>query len=540
MNDSGLDARSESPRGVVSDGSKELWHQVRQRVVEPGGLYFWNKAICGFPDLTRRAHLPVCLFYEDDTIKHKLIEYPKSHLKTTCGTVGKTGHIFACRVVKGEDLIDRVALASSTKTNAMRFLRLISVLIQTNPMIHNFFPELLPDFGDKEVWNAEEITFPRIRKFTDPSVDTLGVGGSATSRHYTFIIEDDMLNEESADSPTAIRKAIDLHKYYTSLLVDDDSNFITNEHAWTEYDVNKHIIEEEASTAVFSVGATTGLNTDRSRHVPEHIVELTRAWDDGQCVWPERYGPKALAERRQKAGARIYNAVYENNPFDEDVVDFKESWLRYYEFTKDGDIRIMPTRGVEMEVAPIRNMYICGALDPALSVKSGAARSALTITAVDHLDRVFLLEAYARRLDPLVVLDDVIDLVKRWDCTRCAVESVLFQKVLVDVLERRCNQHGLAIGTFEEIKPPKGKNKEERIRALLGTAFSEGRVYIHSSQTDFINEYLHFPMGRTVDLLDAFAYASMLWASGTTDEDISHLRRQEQARFNAMDPVTGY
>lgn len=543
-----LDPRSSSPLEVARDGSSELFAQVRQRILLPGGLLFFAKGICGFPDLTAHTHGAVSRFYEDDSIKSKLVEFPKSHLKTTLGTVAKSVHIFAKHAVREEDLSTRLALASNTKSNSKRFLRLVKELVASSYLLQTFFPEIIPEFGNETVWNADEIIFPRSGSYTDPSIDTIGVGGASTSRHYTFIICDDMLDEEDEDSPTAVKKAIELYQYYTSLLVDDDSNILTNEHAWNGYDLNMHIIENEPHTAVFSVGASRGFNPERSRLVPEAIVELTKVWEGQGCVWPERYGPAALARRRASAGARIFNAVYENDPYDPDVVDFKEGWIRYFEWTKDGDIRILPSAGIEMEVVKRKELQVVGCYDPALSKKTTADRSAVVIVGVDPKERVFMLESYAIREDPLVVLDKVLELTHKWTVQRMGIETVLFQKVLLDMLRDRVwawnetheRKDHLFTGIFCEVKPPRGKNKEARIRSLIGTSFEGGRVYLHPSHSNFVDEYLHFPLGRTVDLLDAFTYTAELWTPGISEDDYDEFLRQEQMFLARRDAVTGY
>lgn len=552
-----LDPRSLHPEPAMKDGSGELYDQVRQRITEPGGLYFMCKGLLGFPDLERRAHYAVSLFYEDDSVRSKLVEFPKSHFKTSIGTIGKILHRFANRVIFGEDCWDRIAICSNTKTNAQRFLRLLRRIPENNALFQNFLPELLPEFSDEDVWNQNEIIFPRRGSYTDPSVDTLGIGGAATTRHYTTIIEDDMLAEEDADSETAIRKAIELHQYYTSLLVpgnDSTYHLLINEHSWTQFDLNKHVIDTEPETAVFSVGASRGLNEKRSRLIPPYILRYTEAWQDGDTVFPEKYGRAELQRRRDNAGARIYNAVYENDPFDPDVVDFKEEWLHYYTLRRDelGNryLLISPDakRGIDMEKVPLSSLYIVAAFDPALSKKTDAARSAFVVHGVDPQNRVFQLETYAYRRDPFVVLNDIFKLILKWNVQRCGVEEVLFQKVLLDLLEQHARKwntkHELNEkvfpGIFEGVKPPRGLIKDARIRALIGTSFEEGRVYINPDQTFFVDEYLHFPMGATKDLLDAFAYASQLWRPGESEEDIHAYLRMEEEFRSLRDAITGY
>ena len=54
-----LAPESMSPGIAALDGSKELYDQVRQRMIAPGGLYYFTNGICGFPDLTLPGHRPI-------------------------------------------------------------------------------------------------------------------------------------------------------------------------------------------------------------------------------------------------------------------------------------------------------------------------------------------------------------------------------------------------------------------------------------------------------------------------------------------------
>lgn len=564
LNDSGLAPESMSPVVAALDGSVELYEQVRERIIRPGGLFYFTKGICGFPDLTVRCHGPVCAFLESDERPHKMLEYPRKHLKTTIATVSRTLWIFACRVVRGEDPVDRIGLASSTKENAMRFLRLIAFIPEQNILFQNFLPELLPEFSNEDVWNRHEIIFPRKTPFTDPSVDTIGAGGKPASRHYTHLVEDDMVNEENWDSPGAIQKAVELHQLYEGLMVNPDDPRLVCENSWTDYDLNKHIVDNEPETAILSVGCTGGLNTDRSRHVPERAMKIIRTWDyDDESLWPERMNREQLMKMRQRVGARIYNAQFENQPFDPDVVDFREEWLRYFEWTSTGDIRIPIQPGhKEIEIVKLADLYRVAAFDPALSEKTSADRSAFVVHGVDPLERVFQLECIAERVTPLTMIDRVFDECLRWHVQRCAVEKVLFQRVLIDLLHQRADAFNKRMeeadrdqriysGIFEPIGPDafrrmKGslsgvaQAKKPRVRALIGTSFEQGKVYIHASQTKFIDEYLHFPIGRTVDILDAFAYAASLWAPGESEEMVQEAIDREARWLSQRCGVTGY
>jgi len=527
-----------TPEEVTKDGSKELFDLVRVRAAS--SLYFFGKAIVGHVDLNTRCHLAACLFLQDFDRPAKLYEDPRRHLKSSISTLAYPLWIFARRTVQGADPKDRIAIVSSTKTNAQRFLRAIKSIVEANPVFQSFFPELIPQFGNDDVWNSEEIIFPRRANTPDPSIDTLGTGGKATSRHYDIVIEDDLINEENYDSPGAVEKAIESHKLNKNLLESPRDIQHVVENSWAPYDLNRHIVDKEPGVSIFS-RSSFGWNPQRSRHLSPKVMKLLEQHEPGQPIWPERFDAEDLAKLLQELGPRIFSAQYLNNPSDPDVVDFKEEHLRYFEFNGKGDIRILPKRGVAMEIVPRSSLSVCGAWDPALEEKSTACRSAVVITGVDTKDRVFLLEVYAKRRDPLEMIDDVLRLARKWSPDLgFAIEDVLFQRVLIDVIRRRAPRYGFSESLFRGVKPLRGKDKDARIRTLIGSAFAEGRVYVQSVQTDFIEEYIQFPIGKTKDILDAFAYSATLWRRGETTEQVEERNERELARLALRDPITGY
>ena len=548
-----------TPGQVLKDGSKELWEKTRLRVLQPGGLFFFCRTMAGFPDLARRAHLPLCLFLEKPTRRSLLIEYPRKHLKTTIATVGDSLWRFACDAIRGKDLDQRHAYASSIKTNSQRMLRLTKQIVENSVMLQSFIPEMIPEFGNDQVWNSEEIIFPRQRSLPEPSIDTLGAGTKSTSRHYDVLKEDDLINEENWDSPSAIKKAIEQHQLYENVIESSASLRMIEENAWGAYDLNNHIILHEPSTAVFSVDAETGLNHNRSRHIDPEVMEMTKEWEDGRGVWVERFDRLELAGIREKVGARIYNAQYKNQPFDPDVVDFREEWLGWYDMgvaqvegKKIPAIRTIAKPGKPQLVVPIRDLNIVAAWDPSMGRKDESDRSAFVVVGVDAESNVFVLDVLAVRKDPLDFIAEIAETIVKWGVTRVGIESVAFQAVLGRVVQQwlelnRLTQKDpnhpafkIGIGMFEELKPAPGKTKEGRVRYLLSVPAKEGRIYLQGQFLELLEEWNHFPIGKTKDIMDALAYTAMLWERGETAEEEEVRRVEVDNDFNTRDSVTGY
>jgi predicted phage terminase large subunit-like protein len=80
-----------------------------------------------------------------------------------------------------------------------------------------------------------------------------------------------------------------------------------------------------------------------------------------------------------------------------------------------------------------------------------------------------------------------------WKPIKIGIESNGFQRMI---------GQGLQPKLLPIIDIKQSRNKEERIRSLSPN-FENGRIRISKAMDDLILEYLHFPRGETVDILDA-------------------------------------
>jgi hypothetical protein len=79
---------------LPDDEQEEVWAKLRQRSKD--SLFFLNKGILGFKDLTARLHRPMCNFmqltptnspFENARFKATII--PRNHFKSTNGSIGR-------------------------------------------------------------------------------------------------------------------------------------------------------------------------------------------------------------------------------------------------------------------------------------------------------------------------------------------------------------------------------------------------------------------------------------------------------------------
>ena len=167
-------------------------------------------------------------------------------------------------------------------------------------------------------------------------------------------------------------------------------------------------------------------------------------------------------------------------------------------------------------VVPRSTMDIVLTCDPAISERSAACRSAITVAAITPYTKIFLLETWCgRQGDPAKLIEQILKMADYWQPRCVGVEMVVYQLALKPYIEREMQKTGKYYQIIP-MKPDRNEKKNQRILSLQ-PFFRSGQVYIQHGMLDFINEFESFPNGRTVDLLDAFAYAVRLLAPQQPD-----------------------
>jgi hypothetical protein len=543
---SALDQLSAADLSSLDQGG-DLWNLYRQACAE--SMYFFTKAVWSMvpPErnaMTRQCHLPLCLLAEDESLTRILYEYPRKYMKSSIITVARPNHRLARMVVRGEDPNRRFAIYSNRKTNAMRKWGTIKRTYETNELFQFLFPELIPDFSDQnKSWNKEEGTVPRLYNPDEPTYDCLGQGGSATSRHYDDICVDDLINEENFDEPDQVEKMLEMYRLMRGLLEDDRSTLCVVGNRWTMADLNHKIHMEEPDTAILSVSAY-GPNLEgkyRCRLLPDPVMEILHRMPEGEPIWPERFNREQLGRLLLELKPRIFSAQFLNNPTDPDAVDFKWEWIKNLESRyENGEINLY----FGDDKVPVRfqdcNLYITW--DPALDGRHSDSDNAIIVSLMDPLGRIAVFDEVVRKVDPLVAMNDVLMLAERYKgfLKATGLEEVLFQKVLGKLLSKQALKNGIFLG-IRPLKTPTGLRKDQRIRAWVGALFEDGLVYVHPRCSKFLEQYSTFGVPDAKrDAIDAFAYATQLWARPQTkEEEDDRDEREMETAFNSLG-VTGY
>jgi hypothetical protein len=110
----------------------------------------------------------------------------------------------------GLDPTERGAIISSSREQAEKPLSLVSDYIADEgeqfPELHLTFPELRPSRRTKDPWTQHKLVVDRPAGIRDPSLVAVGFGGKLPGARLSWIIVDDILNEENTRTPAARTK----------------------------------------------------------------------------------------------------------------------------------------------------------------------------------------------------------------------------------------------------------------------------------------------------------------------------------------------
>jgi len=161
----------------------------------------------------------------------------------------------------------------------------------------------------------------------------------------------------------------------------------------------------------------------------------------------------------------------------------------------------------------ISDLDIVITVDPAISERSTAARTAIVVAGISPYGKIFLLDSWAgRQGDPAKVIEQIVAMALEWGPRCIGIEMIAYQKALLPYMNREMTSRS-KWWPIIELKPDRNskavEKKNMRILSMV-PFFKSGQIYILRGNYDFIDEFESFPNGSTVDLLDAFSYAIRL------------------------------
>lgn len=318
--------------GAAPAPNSPILDQIRGRCER--SLFIFAKLVLGLDRLTPTLHREVCRFLQDGSRKkRKLVLLPRDHLKTSIVSRSLPIHMLIQPAKNGAYFADkagpntRILLAGETATNTEHQLSWIAGTFESNLLLRAFWPDCCWQNPRREAkrWNAQVMVIPRTQDFPEASIETMGVGGAVTGRHYDVLLKDDLVTLEAANSPTVMFKAIEWHKTSRALLDDPDLSleFIIGTR-WAVMDLYEDIERNDPSVEVYKRAAIEDGKPIFGRVEPE----------SGE---PFGFTLDSLAQLSRELGV-LFPLLYMNNAVDPALTDFDPGAIRYFEVS-NGKIR---------------------------------------------------------------------------------------------------------------------------------------------------------------------------------------------------------
>jgi len=325
-----------------------------------------------------------------------------------------------------------------------------------------------------------EITRPR--RFSEASIEALGHGGAAVSRHFDEQIKDDWVNEDHILYPEQMAKLIDVHRHSVSLFVSPARGYDTVIGTrWSHSDLIQHIIDNSSKE---KLGASNPF---------AYEVTLRSAIENGKPIFPinglgeDEFTQEHLDAILEDQGPYIFSCQYLNQPVHEDAHSFLPEWNRFYTTAPPG-------------------LQCYTAIDPA-TARGDSSSAIVTIGA--HMDRtLFVLETTKGNFSVDELVEEIIRHRMRYK-GRVGMETVAFQKVLMHPIREAMRRYGISF-SVENLHPIGNAKKEFRVAGILQPLFANGSILLREDMKDLIKELAWFPALKNYDTLDALSYAAQM------------------------------
>ncbi len=206
--------------------------------------------------------------------------------------------------------------------------------------------------------------------------------------------------------------------------------------------------------------------------------------DDGSLLFPKKLSHEFLLRQKRAQGSYIFEHQYQNGIIPADDQDFKKEWLVYYK-----------------DLPKIKHTFAM--VDPAISLEDHADYTAFVVVDVDVDNQWYLKLAKRARITATQTIGLLFELHRIFKTTMIGVESVAYQKAILHFLSAEMRKRRITL-PVTEIKRGPDKSKGMRIRGLV-PRFEWQRIQIKPGLYDFEDEYMKFPRGTYVDILDALA-----------------------------------
>jgi len=441
--------------------------------------YFLAKDLLGFKDLSVNFHYKYICKKLDEPRK-KLIRLwllPRGFFKTTIITITQ-----AIKLQINNPSI-RIAIISSVLANAEDMVTAIGIPYLHNDRFRMYFPAWCPKKpgAPETTWTKKEIHVPNRggRPVMEGTFEAFGADSTTTSRHFDHLIIDDLVTRENTTTRDQMDKTRELWRSIFPLRDNPQTPIDLAGTRWDDYDIYGDL-EKDPDIEVIKF--------------PAYITKD----NEKISMWPERYPMEELMKIKAgpKMGTSLFSCLYMQDPVPQEDAVFKRNYFKYFSYNP-GKHCVEREDG---QVIPIGNTYMT--LDGATE-EGKNDYSAIVVGFQDYKENVYLLEYFAKQIDPAMLLDEIRDCFLKWKCLKYGAQKALVEKMLKSFLKKKQRDEKFYM-SCEELGKNTKLNKEFAIKQMQPW-FEGGYVWFNNSMKDseLEEQLIRFPKARNDDIVDA-------------------------------------
>jgi len=410
--------------------------------------------------------------------KRLMIAMPPRHGKSQMGS-----YLFPAYLM-GRVPRSKLIVGSHTAELSQRFGRMIRNLVSEDR-----YKEVFPDM----TLSADSKAAGRWDTSQGGEAFFIGKGGAMTGRGGDIVILDDILDEQDAQSDTAMDNTFEWYTSGPRQRLQPNGSIIVINTRWRTDDLTGRLLRMQGQP--------------RSDHW--EVLEFPAILPSGKPLWPQYWNLLELEKVRTAIGQRKWNAQWQQTPTAEDGAILKREWWR---------------RWPNDDLPPVE--YLIQSYDTAYSKKETADYSVITTWGVFYPDvdsgaNIILMDVERGRWDFPELKRKALEHYKHWQPDNVLIEA----KATGTVLQQEMRRMGIPVTMYNPGGRRAGQDKVSRANAVA-PMFESGMVWAPQTQwaDELIEECAAFPNGDNDDMVDSTTQAMLRFRSGNfvklnTDED---------------------
>lgn len=248
----------------------------------------------------------------------------------------------------------------------------------------------------------------------------------------------------------------------------------------------------------------------RQEHGGRTGAEAARSFFEGQresmldgtrVAWPEKEPYYDLLLYRLVNGQASFDSEKQNTPVDPKDCLFPEAGFVYW------DDRFRDAQEL-IESLKEAGYTVLGACDPSLGRSGREGDFTAIVILIRDLEHAidYVVEADIRRRKPAETIEAILNAYKHWGCDAFAIETVQFQEMLAQEVQRRGDQ----LGIRPHIIPVDHRTDKRGRIQILQPLISRGAIRFSRRHRELLDQLRHFPRGTHDDGPDALEMAVSL------------------------------